>query len=36
MKTWTKHSVPLKATDFVWTKGDAWASQVVERNDKFQ
>ena len=36
MKTWTKHPVPLKATDFVWVKGDAWASQVVEKNGKFQ
>ena len=35
MKTWTEHAVPLKATDFAWAKGDAWASQVVERNGKF-
>ena len=35
MKTWSEHPVPLKVTDFVWAKGDAWASQVVERNGKF-
>ena len=35
MKTWTEHPVPLKVTDFAWAKGDAWASQVVERNGKF-
>jgi beta-xylosidase len=27
--------VPLKTTDFTWAKGDAWASQVIERNGKF-
>lgn len=35
MKTWTEHPVPMKVTDFAWAKGDAWASQVVERNGKF-
>ena len=35
MKTWTEHAVPLKVTDFAWAKGDAWASQVIERNGKF-
>lgn len=35
MKTWTEHAVPLHITDFAWAKGDAWASQVVERNGKF-
>ena len=35
MKTWTEHPTPLKATDFSWAKGDAWASQVIERNGKF-
>jgi beta-xylosidase len=35
MKTWTEHPVPLKATDFKWAKGDAWASQTIERNGKF-
>ncbi|WP_316741452.1 glycoside hydrolase family 43 protein [Pedobacter antarcticus] len=35
LKTWTEHPVPLKAKDFSWAKGDAWASQVVERDGKF-
>ena len=35
MKTWTEHPVPLKANDFSWAKGEAWASQVVERDGKF-
>ncbi|WP_232336511.1 glycoside hydrolase family 43 protein [Mucilaginibacter aquatilis] len=35
MKTWTEHAVPLKASDFAWAKGDAWAGQVIERNGKF-
>lgn len=35
MKTWTEHPVPLKAKDFSWAKGEAWASQVIERNGKF-
>lgn len=35
MKTWTEHPVPLRASNFAWAKGDAWASQVIERNGKF-
>lgn len=35
MKTWTEHPVPLRTTDFAWSRGDAWASQVIERNGKF-
>jgi beta-xylosidase len=35
MTDWTAHPSPLKATDFDWAKGDAWASQVIERNGKF-
>lgn len=35
MKKWESHPVPLKVTDFVWARGDAWASQVIERNGKF-
>ncbi len=35
MKTWTEHPTPLHAKDFAWAKGDAWASQVIERNGKF-
>ena len=32
---WTEHAVPLRVKDFAWAKGDAWASQVIERNGKF-
>lgn len=35
MKNWKPHPVPLKASDFSWAKGDAWASQVIERAGKF-
>ena len=35
MVNWTEHPVPLKVSDFSWAKGDAWASQVIERNGKF-
>lgn len=35
MVTWKKHPVPLKASDFKWAKGDAWAAQVIERDGKF-
>ena len=35
LKTWTEHPVPLRAKDFVWAKGEAWASQVIERDGKF-
>lgn len=35
MKHWKSHPIPLKTTDFKWAKGDAWASQVIERNGKF-
>lgn len=35
LKTWEKHPVPLKASDFAWASGDAWASQVIEKNGKF-
>ena len=35
MKTWTEHPTPLHAKDFEWASGDAWASQVIERNGKF-
>ncbi|CAN5784741.1 glycoside hydrolase family 43 protein [soil metagenome] len=30
-----EHASPLKVTDFAWAKADAWASQVISRNDKF-
>jgi len=35
MVQWEEHPVPLKTTDFSWASGDAWASQVIERNGKF-
>ncbi len=35
MKTWTNHGSVLKPTDFKWAVGEAWASQVVEKNGKF-
>lgn len=35
MQNWTDHGSVLKPTDFKWAVGEAWASQVVERNGKF-
>ena len=35
MVQWKEHPVPLKTSDFSWASGDAWASQVIERNGKF-
>ncbi|ESQ80872.1 glycoside hydrolase family 43 protein [Asticcacaulis sp. YBE204] len=35
MKRWEAHGVVLKPTDFSWSTGDAYASQVVEKNGKF-
>ncbi len=35
MQTWDEHPVPLTYKDFAWSKGDCWASQVVERDGKF-
>ncbi|MFT3997711.1 MAG: glycoside hydrolase family 43 protein [Asticcacaulis sp.] len=35
MKHWTAHGVVLKPTDFKWSTGDAYASQVIEKNGKF-
>lgn len=35
MKTWTDHGSVLRPTDFKWAVGEAWASQVVEKNGKF-
>lgn len=32
---WTAHGSPLKPTDFSWSTGAAWASQVIERDGKF-
>lgn len=35
MSNWTEHKVPLHVRDFKWAKGDAWASQVIKRNNKY-
>lgn len=35
MVNWKEHPVPLKTSEFSWASGDAWAAQVIERNDKF-
>jgi beta-xylosidase len=35
MVNWTEHPSPLNVKAFAWAKGDAWASQVIERNGKF-
>lgn len=35
MKIWVDHGSVLKPTDFKWAVGEAWASQVVEKNGKF-
>lgn len=35
MVNWTKRGSPLRANDFTWAKGDAWASQVISRNGKY-
>ncbi len=35
MVNWTDHGVILSYFDFEWAKGDAWASQCIEKNGKF-
>ncbi|WP_370525483.1 glycoside hydrolase family 43 protein [Dysgonomonas sp. 521] len=35
MQTWTDHGCVLKPTDFSWGVGEAWASQVIEKEGKF-
>lgn len=35
MKTWTDHGPVLSPADFKWAVGEAWASQVVEKDGKF-
>ena len=34
-KTFNEYPCPLRASDFAWSKGEAWASQVIERDGKF-
>ncbi|MEX0720464.1 MAG: family 43 glycosylhydrolase [Balneolaceae bacterium] len=31
MKNWTSHGAIMKPTDFEWSAGNAWASQVIEK-----
>lgn len=35
LANWTEHPSPLKAKDFNWAKGDAYASKVVHHNNQF-
>jgi arabinoxylan arabinofuranohydrolase len=35
MKNWTEHGPIMKATDFKWATGQAWASHMVEKDGKF-
>ncbi|QUL54038.1 family 43 glycosylhydrolase [Paenibacillus tritici] len=35
MANWTDHGSPLSYKAFSWASGEAWASQVIERNGKF-
>ena len=35
MVNWTDHGTVLSYTDFEWSRGDAWAGQVIHRNGKF-
>jgi Glycosyl hydrolases family 43/Alpha-L-arabinofuranosidase B (ABFB) domain len=35
MKTWKAEGSPLAPRDFSWSSGEAWASQVIEKNGKF-
>lgn len=35
MKTWTDHGVIMKPTDFSWSIGEAWASQMMEYEGKY-
>jgi hypothetical protein len=35
MVHWQEHPFKMKAIDFSWARGDAYASCIVQRNDKF-
>ena len=35
MKTWKPEGSPLAARDFKWAAGEAWASQVMEKDGKY-
>jgi hypothetical protein len=32
---WNEHPVPLRATDFAWASGDAYASKVIQKDDQY-
>lgn len=35
MKNWTEHGPIMRATDFTWATGDAWASHMVEKDGTY-
>lgn len=35
MVHWTAHGSPLAVKDFSWAKANAYAGQVIERDEKF-
>lgn len=35
MEAWTEHPSPIRATDFKWASGDAFASKIVFHNSRF-
>lgn len=35
MVNWTEHPTPLSFKTFEWARGDAWAAQCIERDEKF-
>lgn len=35
MVNWKEYDVPLRAEDFEWASGDAWAAEVIEKDGKF-
>ncbi len=35
MKTWQEHGPIMKAVDFEWATGHAWASHMVKKDDKY-
>ena len=35
MKNWTEHGPIMRATDFAWATGDAWASHMVEKDGAY-
>lgn len=35
MRSWKEHPSPLKAVDFTWASGDAFASKIINYRDRF-